>query len=98
MLKLSFLGLLKHYKNRCFSKFVSFFLLLKEKKTGKKDDNWNFRIWIFLVEKWLFRDAYLLFKKRRLRPLFLLCFGGARFLGRVVKKRNFGHPPQKHFD
>ena len=30
-----FLGLLKHYKNRGFSSFLCF-LLLKEKKTGKK--------------------------------------------------------------
>ena len=30
-----FLGLLKHYKNRGFSTFLCF-VLLKEKKTGKK--------------------------------------------------------------
>ena len=35
-----FLGLLKHYKNRGFSKNLCF-VLLKEKKTGKKNDNWN---------------------------------------------------------
>ena len=35
-----FLGLLKHYKNRGFSKIVCF-VLLKEKKTGKKNDSWN---------------------------------------------------------
>ena len=33
-----FLGLLKHYKNRGFSEFLCF-VLLKEKKTGKKNDN-----------------------------------------------------------
>ena len=33
--KFSFLGLLKHYKNRGFSEFLCF-VLLKEKKTGKK--------------------------------------------------------------
>ena len=35
-----FLGLLKHYKNRGFSSFWCFLLLI-EKKTGKKNDNWN---------------------------------------------------------
>ena len=39
--KFSFFGLLKHYKNRGFS-IVLCFLLLREKKTGKKkNDNWN---------------------------------------------------------
>ena len=33
-----FLGLLKHYKNRVFSTFLCF-VLLKEKKTGKENDN-----------------------------------------------------------
>ena len=39
--KFSFLGLLKHYKNRGFSRFLCF-LFLKEKKGKKKNDNWNF--------------------------------------------------------
>ena len=39
--KFSFLGLLKHYKNRGFSRFLCF-LFLKEKKGKKKIDNWNF--------------------------------------------------------
>ena len=38
--KFSFLGLLKHYTNRGFSRFLCF-LFLNEKK-GKKNDNWNF--------------------------------------------------------
>ena len=35
-----FLGLLKHYNNRGFSKILCF-LLLKEKKKTQKIDNWN---------------------------------------------------------
>ena len=38
--KSHFLGLLKHYKNRGFSRFLCFGLL-KEKKKAKKNDNWN---------------------------------------------------------
>ena len=57
--KFSGLGLLKHYKNRVFSQFVCLFLL-KKKRIGQKKDNWNFR---FFVQKWLFRDAHLFFKK-----------------------------------
>ena len=41
----------------------------------------------FLVQKWPFCDAHLLFKRKGLKPLFLLCFLGARFLGQGVKKR-----------
>ena len=39
--KFSSLGLIKHYKNRGFSRFL-FFLFLTEKKGKKKNDNWNF--------------------------------------------------------
>ena len=47
------------------------FLFLKEKKIGKKNDNWNLKILGFLVQKRPFRDTQLLFKKKALKPLFL---------------------------
>ena len=75
--KFSFFGLLKHYKNRGFSNFWGF-LLLKEKKTGKKNDNWNLWILVFLVQKWPFRDAHLLAKtKGPETPIFIVFFGCA---------------------
>ena len=37
--------------------------------------------------------------KNRLKPQLLKCFGGAHFLGQVVKKGNFWAPPKKeNFD
>ena len=39
----------------------------------------------FLIQKWPFRDAYLLFKKNLLKTLFLQCVLGARSLGQGVK-------------
>ena len=39
--KLSFLGLLKHYKNRGFQQNFVFFAFEKRKKARKKNDNWN---------------------------------------------------------
>ena len=44
--KFSFLGLIKHYKNRGFSRCLCFFVVGREKK-AQKNDNWNFRIWFF---------------------------------------------------
>ena len=38
--KFSFLGLLKHYKNRGFSRLLCFFVFEKEKRQ-EKNDNWN---------------------------------------------------------
>ena len=40
--KLSFLGLLKHYKNWSFTDFC--FVVEREEK-APKNDNWNFWIW-----------------------------------------------------
>ena len=94
-----FLGLPKHYKNRGFSNYLCF-LLLKEKKIGKNNDNWN--LWIcFLVEKRPFRDAYVIFLKKKFAetPIFIVFWGLRIFLGQVVKKGSFGHPPKKeNFD
>ena len=39
--KFSFLGLLKHYKNRGFSRCLCFFVFEREKRQ-EKNDNWNF--------------------------------------------------------
>ena len=87
-------GLLKHYKNRGFSNCWGF-LLLKEKKTGKKNDNWNLWILVFLVQKWPFRDAHLLFKKRAWNPYFYSVFWVRAFWAKVSKKGNFQKPPRK---
>ena len=74
-----FLGLLKHYKNRGFSWFLCF-LLLWGKKKAKKNDNWNFWIWLFFVQKWPFRDSELFSTKRVAEtPIFIVFFGGALF-------------------
>ena len=90
-----FLGLLKHYKNRGFGNFWCF-LLLKEKKTSKKNDNWNFRILVFLVQKWPFRDAYVYFKKKVCwNTYFYSVLGCALFGPSCQEKGNFGHPPKK---
>ena len=59
--KFSFLGLLKHYKNRGFSNFG---VVEREENRPKKCDNWNLGILVFLVQKWPFRDAHLLSKKK----------------------------------
>ena len=49
----------------------------------------------FLVQKWPFRDAYAFFQKKFAETPIFIVFGGARFLGQVVRKGNFGHPPEK---
>ena len=48
----------------------------------------------FLVQKWPFRDAHLFFKKCFAETPIFIVFLGACFLGEVVKKGNFGHPPK----
>ena len=50
-----FLGLLKHYKNRGFNRFLCF-PFLKEKK-GKKKMITGISEFCFFVQKWPFRDA-----------------------------------------
>ena len=68
--------------------------VVERREKGKKEDNWNFWIWAFFVQKWPFRDAYLFFKKCLAEtPIFIVFFGCALF-GQVVKKGNFGHPPK----
>ena len=71
-----------------------FFVVVREEK-GKKNDNWNFWIWVFLVQKWPFRDSELFSKKWVAEtPIFIAVFGCA-FLAKLSKKGNFGHPPKK---
>ena len=75
------------------------FLLLEEKEKGKKNDNWNF--WIcYLSKNGRFVTHICFSKNALLKPLFLLCFLGARFLAKLSKKGNSGHPPKtkENFD
>ena len=70
------------------------FLLLKEKKKAKKMITGIYEFGLF-VQKWPFRDAYLLFiKKLAETPIFIVFFGCALF-GPRCQKGNFGHPPKK---
>ena len=51
----------------------------------------------FLVQKWPFCDAYLLSKKKGLKPLFYSVLGVSVFLGQGVKKEILkNHPKRKH--
>ena len=71
-------------------------MLLKEKKTGKKNDNWNFWILVFLVQKWPFRDAYVFSKKVCWNTYFYSVLGCALF-GPSCQKREIldTHPKKK---
>ena len=89
-----FEGLLKHYKNRGFSKLLCLLLLLKEKKTGKKTLITGISGFWFFGPKWPFRDAYVVFKKSVETPIFIVFWGCALF-GPSCQKGNFGHPPPK---
>ena len=91
-----FLGLLKHYKNRGFSKIVCF-VLLKEKKTGKKKLITGIYEFGIFWSKNGFRDAHLLFKKKGPEtPIFIVFFGCALF-GPSCQKREIldTHPKKK---
>ena len=91
-----FLGLLKHYKIGVSAKFCVL-CCWKRRKQAKKNDNWNLWIWVFLVQKWPFRDAHLLFKKKGPEtPIFILFFGCALF-GPSCQKREIldTHPKKK---
>ena len=87
--KLSFLCLQKRYINK-FSANVCVFVVQEKKK--ENIDNWNF--WIcFWSKNCRFVTAICFSKIGLPKPLFLMCFWGARFLGQVVVKGNFGPPP-----
>ena len=69
-------------------------VVVREEK-GKKKDDWNFRIWVFLVQKWPFRDSKRVSRKWVAETPIFIVFLGCAFFGQVVKKGNFGHPPKK---
>ena len=49
----------------------------------------------FLVQKWPFRDAQQLFKKKGPKTPIFIVFWGFNFLGQDVKKGNFEKPPKE---
>ena len=52
----------------------------------QKNDNWNFWIWGFFVQKWPFRDAYLFSKNALLNPYFYSVFWVCAFLAKLSKR------------
>ena len=88
-----FVGLLKHYKNRGFSKFWCF-LLLKEKKQAKQNDKWNFWIWVFWSKNGRFVTHMFFQKKVCWNPYFYSVLGCALF-GPSCQKGKFWTPTQK---
>ena len=92
--KFSFLGLLKHYENRGFGNLLCF-LLLKGRKQAKKNDNWNFWILVFLVQKMAVSWRICCFQKVCWNPYFYSVFRVRAFRAKLSKKGNFGHPPKK---
>ena len=91
--KLSFLGLLKHYKNRGFS-WCWCFTLLKETE-GKKNDNWNFWI-LFFCPKMAVSWRITFFPKMPCsNPYFYRVFWVRVFWAKLLKKAIFGHPQKR---
>ena len=82
-----FLGLLKDYKNRGFSRFLCF-LLLNKKKGKKKMITGISEFGFFLSKNGRFVTHNFFPKKQAETPIFIV-FLGARFLGQGVKKRQF---------
>ena len=56
---------------------------------------WNFWIWVFLVQRWPFRDAYLFFKKEKAETPISIVFWGCAFFGPSCQKRKFWTPTPK---
>ena len=84
--KISFSGLLKHYKSRGFIFFFLCFCCSKRRE-GQKKDNWNF--WFcFLSTNGHFVTVDSLGIFGLLKLVFLECFFGARSLGQVVNKKD----------
>ena len=88
------LFLLKHYKNRGFNKF-GVFLLLKEKKIGKKNNNWNLWILVFWSKNGRFVTHNCFSNKRAWNPYIYSVFLGSGFVGQGVKKGKFWKATQK---
>ena len=49
----------------------------------------------FFVQKWPARDSELFSEKWVAETPIFIVFWGARFLAKLSKKGNFGHPPKK---
>ena len=91
--KFSFFSLLKHYKNRGFSRFLCF-LFLKKKKGKKKMITGISEFGFFLSKNGRFMTHNFFPKKQAEAPIFIV-FLGAHFLGQGVKKGNFWIPCQQ---
>ena len=97
VLSLSFenylLCLLKHYKIWGFSIFM--LLVVAREENRQKNDNWNFWIWAFFVQKWPFRDADLFFENWFAQPPYVYSVFGVRAFWAKLSKKEFFDPPQK---
>ena len=62
---------------------------------AKKNDNWNFWIWFFCPQNGCFVTQNCFPKNGLLKPPFLLCFLGARFLAKLSKKGKFWTPTKR---
>ena len=56
-----------------------------------------YEFWFF-VQKWPFRDAHLLSKKKTWNPYFYSVFWVRAFWAKVSKKGNCEKPPKKKID
>ena len=90
--KFSFLGLLKHYKNRGFSNFCVFCCWKRRKR--QKNDNWNFWIWFFGPKMAVSWRIMFFSKKVCWNPYFYSVLGCALF-GPSCQKREIWTPTKK---
>ena len=80
------------------SAFLVFVCCWKGRNRQPKIDNWDFWIWVFFVQKWPFRDAYVFFQKKSLlKPHVFIVFLGCALLGPSCLKREIlgTHPKKK---
>ena len=87
-----FLALLKHYKNRGFSKF-GFFVVEREGNRQKTKDNWNLWILVFWSKNGHF-VTHICFPKKGPETPILIVFWGWALLGPRCQKREIlkSHP------
>ena len=90
--KFSFLGLLKHYKNRGFSKFG--FFVVEREENRQKNDNWNLWILVFWSKNGRFVTHICFPKKGPETPIFIVFWGWALF-GPRCQKGKFWKATQK---
>ena len=93
-MKILFFGLLKHYKNRGFSNFLCF-LLLKEKKTGKKMITGIYEFGFFWSKSGRFVTHICFPTKKGLKPLFFIVLLGCALFGPSCQKREILDTPPK---